>query len=406
MEGKNNNKETDNKEPDKKETDKKETDKDKTEKPCSNTNDCPARSLAKFITDNDPAKKIKEKIEQKAQKTADNLKQNVKALFGNPVECAAKVGVGIPALAANTVGAFFKAFTDGMDNVANSFNKMGEAAANGMLDKETGLPKIFLPFEYAFAKTFNDVQTNIGNSLFGEKEWKAMLDDPNLDMEEPLKNVLKTSELLKKISNDDKVKEIFNKWILSYADIIDNAIRVGKVPIERVQAQLTGIIDDTSNKIGNSITNSLSNVISSALKSIPVVGIIFNASDVAMKIAGKIMTICEPSVSKGGFALAQLWNTATNQKNQAKCKINEIKNKIVPIFDKFKKAENKAAEAAGGAKVSNAKVGGAKVGGGAKVSIKRQIKKTTKRVHRLFRLLTRKHMRTPNYNRHIKIRHL
>jgi hypothetical protein len=246
---------------------------------------------------------------------------------------------------------------------------------------DDGMPNIFAPFHILVTSKMKDMQDFIADKLFGQ-DFRVKLKDPNMKPEKIMEDLLSNSKGFQKLVDSPIFQTIFNKWLNNYADAIDKAIDLGKVPIDRVTDKLTGVVTDTSKKIGNALTNSLTEVIIAALKSVPFVGIAVNIATTAKLIAAKLVSICEPAIAKGGFVVAKVANTGLDQYKKAECQVKNLQAKLAPLM---------------GQGTSPVQAGGGQ-------DARQKIKKATRRVQRLLRLFTRKHGRAPNYNRRFKIR--
>jgi hypothetical protein len=249
------------------------------------------------------------------------------------------------------------------------------------------------------------MQDFIADKLFGE-DFKVKLRDPNMKPEKILESLLTNSEGFKKIVDSPIFQKIFKDWLNNYAKAIDKAIDLGKVPIDRVTDKLTGVVTNTSKKIGEALTGSLTEVITAALKSIPFVGIAVNIAAVAKTIAVKLVALCEPAFSKGGWVVAKIANTGMDQFKKADCQVKSLQAKLDPLLNSSKTGGD-TEQSNSGAEQSNSGAEQSGGGGGGHYQVRKKIRKATRRVQRLLRLFTRKHARTPPHSgRRFKIRRL
>ena len=355
------------------------------DKESTSNSDCPegqkiciATNLAKNIIEKgNIVDAAKAQIVNAVTSKVASIKNTIMEDIGNPVKCASDVIVGLPAVAENF-----------LNGIANGLNNIGNAAENA-LEKSATLvfENPFAPFEVFFYGKIKNFQLFFANLLLGANG-KDILLDPNMSPEKILKAMLKLSESFTKIFDHPMFQEIFNKWLTNYAAALDKGINIAMVPLTGVTDKLTGIVTDTSKKIGDAIGSTLTNIIDSILKSIPIVGAVFNVGSLAKKIAGKIMSVCEPFVAKGGLAVGTLANIGYDQYNKAKCQVNSLKKKIDPIL-----------------KSINSTTGASQTGGGfAGMSIEKRRKKmhkATKRVQRMLLKFTRRQNKPTNYEKRL-----
>ena len=294
---------------------------------CPPDKTCVVRDLAKNVNSfGDAAGAVGTAIEASIKKKAASAASSVKTLF-NPVKCAASAVVAVPQM----FEGIFNSVANGMDRVAKSAENMSVKIANLAVDDD-GLPNILAPFKIVVLSTMKKIQSMFGSMVFGSEKWAKILADPNMKSEKIVDDMAKASEAFSRIVDSPAFKKIFNKWLMGYAAAMDKVIQMGKPKIDGVTNKLTGMIDDTSKRIGKAFTDSLANVIGAALKSIPGVGVIFNAADLAHKMAAKIVSVCEPPISKGGVSLITIANAGLDQVKNAQCKGEELINKLSAIM--------------------------------------------------------------------------
>jgi len=353
------------------------TDPDKGE----SSNDCPegqkiciVSGLAKKIIEKgNVIDAAKEQIVNSVTNKVASIKNTIIEDIKNPVKCAADVIVGLPTAVENF-----------LNGIANGLNNIGNAAENALEKSATMVfENPFAPFEVFFYGKIKNFQLFFANILLGAKG-KEILLDPNMSPEKILQAMLKLSESFTKIFDHPMFQKIFNKWLTNYAAVLDKGINMAMVPLTGVTDKLTGIVTDTTKRVGDAIGASLTNIIDSILKSIPFVGVVFNVGSLAKKIAGKIMAICEPFIAKGGLAVSTVANIGYNEYNKAKCQVNSLKKKIDPIL-----------------KTINSAAGTNQAGGSfSEMSIERKRKKmhkATKRVQRMLLKFTRRQNKPTNY---------
>ena len=357
---------------------------------CPPDKTCVVRDLAKNVNSfGDAAGAIGTAIEASIKKKAASAASSVKTLF-NPAKCAASAVVAVPQM----FEGIFNSVANGMDRVAKSAENMSVKIANLAVDDD-GLPNILAPFKIVVLSTMKKIQSMFGSMVFGSDKWAKILADPNMNSEKIVDDMAKASEAFSRIVDSPAFKKIFNKWLMGYAAAMDKVIQMGKPKIDGVTNKLTGMIDDTSKKIGKAFTDSLANVIGAALKSIPGVGIIFNAADLAHKMATKIVSVCEPPISKGGVSLITIANAGLDQVKNAQCKGEELINKLSAIMP-------------GSGKQSGG--GGVQSGGGGRYRIKlthnnrKKIIRATKRVKFMLGKFTKKYGAHLNYAAKLKTR--
>jgi hypothetical protein len=272
------------------------------------------------------------------------------------------------------------------DIVENGFNRVGNAAENA-LEKSVNLvfEDPIAPFKVFVYGKINNIQKFFGNILLGDDASKILL-DPDMKPEKILEGLLQLSQSFAKIFENPEFQKVFDEWLTNYATALDKGITMAKPKFTAVTDKVTGVITDSTKKIGDAVGSSLTNIIGAVLKSIPVVGAVFNGAELAKKVAGKIIAICEPAVSKGGLAAFTLANMGMNQVNKTKCKVTELKNKIEPIMKKIQ-----------GTAGSSTQAGGSLVQAGGSYNSK----KATRRVQRLLQQFTRRRMINTNYAKQI-----
>jgi hypothetical protein len=359
---------------------------------CPPGKSCVTQGLANMLNDRANVVELaQKKFEAGINDRVTSFKQTVSDTFTNPVKCAANVGQFIPDMVDRTLGI-----------IENRIQSIGNAAAEAtdkltrLAQDDDGFPNIMAPFHILFTTKLKTMQDFIADKLFGE-DFKVKLRDPNMKPEKILESLLTNSEGFKKIVDSPIFQKIFQDWLNNYAKAIDKAIDLGKVPIDRVTDKLTGVVTNTSKKIGEALTGSLTEVITAALKSIPFVGIAVNIAAVAKTIAVKLVALCEPAISKGGWVVAKVANTGMDQIKKADCQFKSLQAKLGPLLNSSKTGGD-TEQSGGGAEQS---------GGGGHYQVRKKIRKATRRVQRLLRLFTRKHARTPPHSGHrFKIRRL
>ena len=243
-----------------------------------------------------------------------------------PVKCVADAAEFFP----NIIEGIFNAIAGGFEKVGNSAEKMTEKIAGLAMD-EDGLPNVFAPFQIIYLMTVKKIQGLIGSLVFGA-DWEKKLSDPNMKPDKLMDDMLKNSASFQRLVDRPAFKGIFDKWIGNYAEALDKAIELARPKLDKVTNKLTGIVDQTGKKIGESFTGSLVNIIGAALKSIPGVGVIFNVATLAKQLAAKIITVCEPMLTKGGFAVIGAANAGADRIEDLKCRIEDLKKKLGPLL--------------------------------------------------------------------------
>jgi hypothetical protein len=250
-----------------------------------------------------------------------SVKDTVVDTVTNPLKCAANVVNVVPTMIEN-VG---NAIAGSIDKIGNSLGNATDKAANMVFANPLA------PFEIAYYSSLKKLQDIFAGIVLGV-DAPTILADPNMNADKLLADMLRNSAAFKKIVDTPDFKEIFDKWLQNYAAFLDKTIELGRPTINKVNDKLTGIVTDTSNKVGEALTKTLTNIITSALRSIPFLGAAVNIVALASKIAERIMSICEPILSKGGFAAATMINTADKQLNKAKCEGKKLMTQIAPLL--------------------------------------------------------------------------
>lgn len=307
---------------------------DKT-KNCPPGKSCVVRDFAKNINSfGDVAGAVGDKINKAVEAKAASVASGIGTAIKNPVLCAANAVTAVPQM----VEGVFNAVANGMDRVGTSAKKMTENIA-GMAVDDDGFPNIFAPFKIVILSTMKNIQGMFGNMVFGADKWAKILADPNMKTDKIVDDMSKASEAFNRIVDSPAFQKIFNKWLMGYAEAMDKLIQMGKPKIDGVTNKLTGIVTDTSNKIGAAFTKSLTNIIGAALKSIPGVGIVFNVAELAHKMAAKIVSVCEPAVTKGGVSMISIANAGVDQVKNAQCKVEELTKSLAHLFPAQKGGE-------------------------------------------------------------------
>ena len=310
-----------------------------------------------------------------------DLKDRVKEDLTFPSKCAKEIVSILP-----TTDGIQKAIDNMFDSIAEGFNKIGKSAeymknnVTGMVLDDEGWPDFLAPFKIVAYSAVKDVQDRIGNFALGDK-WHETLNDPKLKPDELLADILKTSDSYKKLIDNPKFQDIFKEWIDNYAGVLDEAIELGRPAIKGVEDKATEVINDTSKRIGDALTKSLSEIVSSAVKAVPVVGIPANAAFMTKTIGENLQKVCEPALTKGGIAAAEVINTAVKYGEQAKCELDNLKKKMSPLLEKSQNGGSCS---------------------GMSVERKRKnINKATKRLKRMLSRFTRRRTKPINYAKYI-----
>jgi len=347
---------------------------------------CVVRDLAKNINSfGDAAGAVGDKINKTIESKAANAASSVKTLF-NPAKCAANAAIAVPKMAGDIASAVGNGLAMSFDRAAASLQKLTNEAAK-LVDGDDGLPDIFAPFKIVVLSSMKRIQGMFGNMVFGAEKWAKIQADPNMKSDKIVDDMSKASEAFNRIVDSPAFQRIFNKWLMGYAEAMDKVIQMGKPKIDGVTNKLTGIVDDTSAKIGKAFTNSLTTIIGAALKSIPFVGVVFNVADVAHKMAAKIVSVCEPAVSKGGVSLVTIANAGLDQVKNAKCRVEDLTNKLSAIMP------SSSSKQSGGSTYKNRFVAN-----------KKKIMRATKRLLYMLKNKTKKHPIKINYAAKLKTR--
>lgn len=272
------------------------------------------------------------------------LKDKAVAVKNTIVETA----LNPPKCALNVVTALPSAVEKMFDVIENGFNRIGNAAGNALEKSATMvLQDPIAPFKVFFYGKINSFQKLFAGILLGPNSSQILL-DPNMDPGKLLEAMLKMSQSFTKIFDHPLFQKIFNEWLTNYASLFDKGVNLVLPKVTGVTEKITGVVVDTTKKLGDAIGSSLTNIIGSILKSIPFVGIIFNVGELAKKIAGKIMALCEPIVSKGGLATFALANIGVKQYNKVKCQLDNLSKKVEPIISQINGQGSKAEQSGGG----------------------------------------------------------
>jgi hypothetical protein len=275
----------------------------------------------------DEWKNTGEKINNAMEHAGEKASGALKATFVNPAVCAAGAASSIPAIAEKVIDVVLGKMDQAAESAINLRSKIIDIALD-----DDGFPNVLAPFQIVYLSTIKKIQGLFGNMVFGKENWPKILADPNMDTGKLTADMLQASTAFKNVVDSPGFQNIFKEWLSNYADSLDKAIQMGKPKIDGVTNKLTGMIDDTSNKLGAAFTDSLSNVIGAALKSIPGVGVIFNVGELASKMAASLISVCEPIISKGGLSLITLANAGVKQAKNADCKVKELTDKLASLM--------------------------------------------------------------------------
>ena len=268
---------------------------------------------------------------------AVSVKNTVVETALNPPKCALNVVTALPS-------AVEKMF----DVIENGFNRIGNAAGNALEKSATMvLQDPIAPFKVFFYGKINSFQKLFAGILLGPNSSQILL-DPNMDPGKILEAMLKMSQSFTKIFDHPLFQKIFNEWLTNYALLFDKGVNLVLPKVTGVTEKITGVVVDSTKRVGDAIGSSLNNIIGAILKSIPFVGAIFNVGELAKKIAGKIMALCEPIVSKGGLAAFALVNMGAKQYNNVKCQLDNLSKKVEPIISQINGQGSKAEQTGGG----------------------------------------------------------
>jgi hypothetical protein len=303
-----------------------DADKDAGKSKC-NEKVCIVRDLANKLTQNgismeNVIKMIGDELNEKVSSVQHTIIED----FKKPAKCVADVAGLFPSMIESTGNAIASAF----DKIGNSAENMANKVAGLTMDDD-GFPDIFAPFRIVYLSAVRDIQGLVAKIALGI-DAPTILADPNMNPDKILQDILNTSDSYKKIVDSPAFKKMFEEWIQNYAKVLDKTIELGRPKIDGVTNKLTGIIDETSAKVGNALTNSLMNVITGALKAVPGVGAVVSIAEFLKKTGTKVGEVCEPPVTKGGLVVATVANAAANQLKNAECQIENLKKKLAPLL--------------------------------------------------------------------------
>jgi hypothetical protein len=304
------------------------------------------------------------KMETAGVKALEKFAYNpIKSALTNPVKCAAGVLTGFPA----TIGSIFTAITNGISSVGNAFENTAEKV----------IENPFAPFQMFFANTSG----RLSEFFAGILGVKGLMKD-GAESKEILQAMLNMSSAFGKIFDDPEFQTTFNAWLQNHATSLDKAVNIAIPKFRGVTDKLTGVVTETTKKFGDALGSTLTNVISAILKSIPVVGAVFNIAALAKQIGTKIISICEPLISKGGLSILSMANMAAKGIAKTKCAVSELTEKVEPILKNIQGTH---------------KAGPIQTGGRDVIRKRKHAAKATQRVERLLKQFTRRQTKEPNY---------
>jgi hypothetical protein len=308
---------------------------------------------------------MKENFDKKLRESGGKLAEAVL----NPVKCAALTAGAVPAM----ISGIFDAFAGGIDKVANSFSGATTAAA------DQGFDGLWAPFKIAHAMImtkFQDIiqRITLEPGFLDKKEFEGMAIKEVAD--KVLEKAGWKSDVLSKALETAEFRGIFKPWFQQYIDSLMKVLKIAQPEIDRINAEVSAIIEGMGTNVGDSVGRALTNVIVSALGAMPVVGGIASAINAADQLGTKFVEKCGPLVAKAAGIYVPTMQAIDKQTSHLDCEIDKISHKLDPLF----------------AKLTPKQSGGAK----------KKIKKTTRRVNYLLKRFTCRRNCKTNYSRRLK----
>jgi hypothetical protein len=308
---------------------------------------------------------MKENFDKKLRDSGGKLAE---AVF-NPVKCAALTLGAAPAM----VTGVFDAFAGGIDKVANSFSGATTAAA------DQGFDGLLAPFKIGHAMFMTKIQDIIQRitlepGFLDKPEFKGMAIKEVAD--KVLEKAGWKSDVLSKALETAEFRGIFKPWFQQYIDSLMKVLKIAQPEIDRINAEISAIIEGMGTNVGDSVGRALTNVIVSALGALPVVGGIASVINAADQMGSKFTEKCGPIVAKAAGIYVPVVQAIDKQTSHINCEVDKLSHKLDPLF----------------AKLTPKQSGGAK----------KKIKKTTRRVNYLLKRFTCRRNCKTNYSRRLK----
>jgi hypothetical protein len=329
---------------------------------------------------------MKKKLDDKVK----NAGKNIMTAITNPAKCASIAVGAVPSM----IDGVFKSISSGLDGVAKSFGGVTTAAAN------QGFGGIMAPFKIGHAMFTQKLQNLASDIALGPDFWIKHPEFKGMDIKKiaPIitNAALKRSQIYSAAIDDAEFRAIFKPWLKQYTDSLMKVLKIAQPDIDRINADVKGIIEGMGDNVGDSIGRAISGVITSALGALPVVGGIASAINAADQLGTKFIEKCGPIVAKGAGIYVPVKMGIDKQINRLNCEADKLSHKLDPLMKKLENATTVGPK--------KGQSGGMQSGCGSGRNIKKKIQKTTKRINYLLKRFTCRRTHKTNYTRRLNTR--
>ena len=355
---------------------------------CIGHADCPAPPV-NFSAPQQGIDSMKKKLDEGVK----NAGKNIVIAMTNPAKCAANVVGAVPTI----FSGIFKAISDGLDRIAESFNGVTTAAADQGFDGILAIPKIG---HAKFMTGLNDIleKAFLEPGFLSKPEFEGMTKDQISD--EMIKKALSKTEMFKDAYNTAEFRGIFKPWLKEIVDSLQNLIKIAQPDIDRLNADVKGIIEGMGDNVGDSLGNAVSGAITSAVAALPGVGSITSAIASIDEINKKFIEKCGPIAAKAGGIYVPAKMGFDKQVSRINCEVNRLSHKLDPLMKKIENATRISSQA-GGMRSRTMRSRTMRSRTMRPHDIKKNIQKTTKRVNYLLKRFTCRQNHKTNYTRRL-----
>ena len=353
---------------------------------CIGHADCPAPPV-NFSAPQQGIDGMKEKLD----KGFKNAGQQLITAATNPAKCAAEVVGAVPSI----FSSMFKAISDGLDRIANSFNGVTTAAA------DQGFDGIFAPFKIGHAMFTQKLQKVASDIALGPDFWDKHPEFKGMTAKEVAPIVtdaaLKRSDIYSAAIDDAEFRAIFKPWLQKYIDSLKNVLKIAQPDIDRLNADVKAIIEGMGDNVGDSLGNAISGAITSAIAALPGVGSISSAISSIDAINKKFIESCGPIAAKAGGIYVPAKMGFDKQVSRLNCEVDKLSHKLDPLMKKIENATTISPQT-GGMHMRSRTMRSRTM---RSRDIKKKIQKTTKRVNYLLKRFTCRQNHKTNYTRRL-----
>jgi hypothetical protein len=287
-----------------------------------------------------------EKTAKNLQSTANDYRDGEKIVkdkmhnaltnLTDKAKCPMYVAEKIPDIIPNMITKIGESTAGAFDNVSNSIKNLFDQVSGQEIK---GYPDIFGPFEVAYASVVTKIQDVINKAALGADANK-ILSDPEVTSGELLDKMMRNSKMYKDVVKEAELRDVFKDWMKNYTDALLETLDIAKPEIDRINNEISNIIEGMGDNVGKSLSHSLVNVGRSIVSNIPIVGGIVSAVLSADELGQEILNACRPPVAKGAGIIMPVVNGVNKQVDKTKCQVNELAKKIEPIMKKIESASS------------------------------------------------------------------